>query len=41
MFSHANVAAMQTLVDYLRGVVAESGAGEGLVARAKHVARVK
>jgi 3-methylcrotonyl-CoA carboxylase beta subunit len=37
----ANVAAMQTLVDHLRGEVAKSAAGGGEAARAKHVARGK
>jgi 3-methylcrotonyl-CoA carboxylase beta subunit len=37
----ANVAAMQTLVDQLRGEVAKSAAGGGEAARAKHVARGK
>ena len=37
----ANVAAMQTLVEHLRGEVAKSAAGGGEVARAKHVARGK
>ena len=37
----ANVAAMQTLEDHLRGEVAKSAAGGGEVAQAKHVARVK
>ena len=37
----ANVAAMQTLVNHLRGEVAKSAAGGGEAARAKHVARGK
>ncbi len=37
----ANAAAMQTLVDHLRGEVAKSAAGGGDAARAKHVARGK
>ena len=37
----ANVAAMQTLVDHLRGEVTKSAAGGGEAARAKHVARGK
>ena len=37
----ANAAAMQTLVDHLRGEVAKSAAGGGEAARAKHIARGK
>ena len=37
----ANAAAMQTLVDHLRGEVAKSAAGGGEAALAKHVARGK
>ena len=37
----ANVTAMQTLVDHLRGEVAKSAEGGGEAARAKHVARGK
>ena len=37
----ADVAAMQTLVDHLRGEAAKSAAGGGEAARAKHVAWVK
>ena len=37
----ANAAAMQTLVDHLRGEVAKSAAGGGEASRAKHVARGK